>query len=216
MPAQWKIDAWPRCVADVFLSHCAEDRDHLIRPVFDELTRRSIAAWADWNHYPLGRDSFEGLRENLLRCRHVVYFITPAMLVQSRGWANTERAFGATIQQRLRYGDIEIAHVELPLVFVSADHPVLRRSAWRGLLEKIVRCPHSSRRSVARTLRVDDGQRLWTTEHVAWACDVICRFIAQEREWAVELGSRFAIDSALRNSFSQEENLKRRVLALAP
>lgn len=91
MPAQWRIEHWPSCVAHTFLSHCAEDRDHLVVPVYEELLRRRIVPWIDRKHYPLGRDAMEALQDELLKCRHVIYFVTPAMLNQGRGWAGTER-----------------------------------------------------------------------------------------------------------------------------
>ena len=135
MPAVWRIDYWPRCVAYVFLSHCAEDRETLVKPVYRELRRRGIAPWLDHYHYPVGRESIETLHEELLKARHVAYFITPAMLRQGRGWTSSERAFTATIQQQLRYNH-EIAHVELPLLFIPADDPIFQRSIWCSLRER--------------------------------------------------------------------------------
>src|SRR5690554_4175430 len=84
MPAQWRIEYWPKCIAEVFLSHCAEDRSGLVLPVYEELKRRGVIPWIDRHHYPASREAFEALREGLLKCRHVVYFITPAMLRQGR------------------------------------------------------------------------------------------------------------------------------------
>jgi hypothetical protein len=37
MPARWCIEYWPECIAQVFLSHCAEDRHELVLPVYAEL-----------------------------------------------------------------------------------------------------------------------------------------------------------------------------------
>ncbi|HUG90408.1 MAG TPA: toll/interleukin-1 receptor domain-containing protein, partial [Planctomycetaceae bacterium] len=75
MPAGWSITQWPVCEYHVFLSHCAEDRKRLVLPVYRRLQQSGITPWIDQHDYPSGRDPFESLRENLLRCRHIVYFI---------------------------------------------------------------------------------------------------------------------------------------------
>jgi len=218
MPAQWRIEYWPCCVADAFLSHCAEDREGLVFPVFQELRNRGIVPWIDRHDYPVGRDAVEALREELLKCRHVVYFLTPAMLRQGRGWASAERILAGTIQQMLRYGDAEIAHVELPLMFVASDDPVFRRSIWRALVDRAGQCPHAVASEHARILpaRFDDGMRQWQDAHVQWAANMIESFIRQEERWAVELAMRFDQDHRLRQQFAHDENLMRRVLVQAP
>ena len=33
MPARWQISHWPKCEFHVFLSHCAEDREHFVIPL---------------------------------------------------------------------------------------------------------------------------------------------------------------------------------------
>jgi len=209
MPSQWRIEYWPDCIAHVLLSHCAEDRDHLVLPVYEELRRRGLVPWIDRHDYPIGRDAMEALREELLKCRHVVYFLTSAMLWQGRGWASTERALSAVIQQRLRYFDAEIAHVELPLVFLPPDHAIFHRSVWRSLADKAERCPHAV---PARRL----PENTWQPKHVQWAADVVESFVRQEERWAIELGIRFDQDTRLSEHFSGEDNLMRRVLAQAP
>src|SRR5437870_11133699 len=112
MPAQWSITNWPECDSHVFLSHCAEDRDNLVVPVYEELIRRNWRPWLDTEHYPLARDPLQAHQEALLKSRHVVYFVTPSMLRQGRGWGCLERAFASLIQRQLSYGG-DLAHVEL-------------------------------------------------------------------------------------------------------
>jgi hypothetical protein len=218
MPAEWGIQHWPRCTAEAFLSHCAEDRGGLVLPVFQEVYRRGVTPWIDHHHYPVGRDAFEALRDELLRCRHVVYFITPAMLRQGRGWAHTECAFVATIQQRLRYRTNEIAHVELPLLFVPPNDPIYMRSVWRSLIDKSRICPCMP--EVRWWQRpggwTNTGIRSWKPEQVAWAAETITSFVRQEAQWALELADRFRQDSKLRQEFSGDENLLRRLLAQTP
>ena len=204
MPAVWRIDYWPRCVAYVFLSHCAEDRETLVKPVYQELRSRGIAPWLDHYHYPMGRESIEALHEELLKARHVAYFITPAMLRQGRGWTSSERAFTATIQQQLRY-DHEIAHIELPLLFIPTQDSIFQRSIWRALREKGTVGPHS----------LADEASPWRREHIEWAAATIEKFVHQEEGWALELAKRFDQDRGLRVRFS-DSNLRDRLLAQSP
>jgi hypothetical protein len=212
MPAQWRIDYWPGCVAHAFLSHCAEDRDRLVQPVFEELLRRRIAPWMDRVHYPLGREVIEALQEELLRCRHVIYFVTPAMLCQGRGWPGAERALTATIQQHLRDGQ-EIAHVEMALLFVKTTDPAFQRSVWRSLVDKAESCPHPAMLPAASS---DAGRRDWRENHVLWAAERVEQFVRQEEQWARELEVRFGEDPSLGRKYRHEPNLVRRLLAQDP
>jgi hypothetical protein len=205
MPAVWRIDGWPRCIAYVFLSHSAEDRDALVVPVYRELERRGIAAWIDRHHYPLGRDPIEALQEELLKARHVAYLITPSLLGQGRGWTAAERAFAAMVQQRLRHDGPEIAHVELPLLFVPYDDQTFLRSVWRSLADKASKCPHAP---------ADEGAP-WREEHVTWAADTIEAFIRQEERWALQLAENFDQDSRWSKHFDND-NLRERLLAQSP
>ncbi|MCE9604159.1 MAG: toll/interleukin-1 receptor domain-containing protein [Planctomycetia bacterium] len=207
MPARWQIDFWPECTKHAFLSHCAEDRANLVSPVFEELERRKIAGWFDRHHYPAGRDSFETLREELLGTRHVVYFITPAMLNQGRGWTQIERGYSATIQQLLRYEDIELAHVELPLLFADSTDDVFQRLVYRSLIDKSLRC---------NIPILDAADGYWGRNHVEWAADAIESFVHQEEQWAINLAVRFAQDSHLQERFATDDNRRRRILAESP
>ena len=217
MPAHWRIDHWPACVAHAFFSHCAEDRNALVIPVYEELSRRRFAPWIDRHHYPAGRNAVGTLREELLKCRHVIYFITPAMVRQGRGWPSAERALAETIQQQLVYGD-EIAHVELVLLFMTPSDPIYLRSVWRSLSDKTMHCPHRAERTILRRAVpwLDDGVRTWRQQHVRWAADTIEAFICQEERWAAELTIRFNQDSHLQKYFSRDANLAKRILALSP
>lgn len=81
----WQIHSYPPCDHHAFLSHCADDRAWLVHPVFDELKARGIIPWLDREDYYYGRDSRTALRDGLLRSRHVVFFVTRAMLGYTRG-----------------------------------------------------------------------------------------------------------------------------------
>jgi hypothetical protein len=217
MPAQWRIEFWPKCQSHVFLSHCAEDRDGLIDPVCASLADRRIEPWMDRYDYPLARGGFDTLHEDLLKCRHIVYFITPAMLRQGRGWSAAERALSAAIQQHLCFGE-EIAHIELPLLFIPPNDAIFNRSIWRSLVDKTIACiHHSSAIGLAAIFpSADSGERRWSDKHVEWASRTIEMFVRQEEDWAAELALRIGKDSALRKTFSHDQNLFERILAVSP
>jgi hypothetical protein len=103
MPASWRIAYWPTCIRHVFLSHCAENRADLIDAVVRQLRQQGITAFYDTHHYPFGVGPYAALREEILRCRHVVFFITQEVLSQSRGWIHLEKAYAELVQQNLRY-----------------------------------------------------------------------------------------------------------------
>jgi len=218
MPADWSISYWPVCATDAFLSHCAEDRETLIKPVYDELLRRKVIPWADWHNYPISRPALEVLREELLRCRHVVYFITPAALRQGRGWMAAERGYTENIQRQFTYGSSEIAHVELPLLFLPRNESLFQRSAWRALVDHAHECPTPARAAFPANWfkGLDHGERIWTDAHVQWAAGIIEKFVIQEETWARELGARMQQDSRLRGFVSREANMTTRVLAQSP
>lgn len=201
MPAAWSISHWPKCGWHVFLSHAAEDRQELVLPVYRKLRQGSVFPWIDQHDYPSGRDPFEVLREELLRCRHIVYFVTSAALRQGRGWGAVERSYGILLQQRLRFHDVELCHVELPLFFVRPEKRTLQRSIWRPLIDK------------GRFFLRENRK---TPDPVTWAVNVIDEFVRQEERWGIEIGTRMAGDSELQRFLTGEANLMDRVLAIAP
>jgi hypothetical protein len=209
MPAVWRIDYWPRCDNHVFLSHSAEDRDSLVIPAYRELEGRRIKGWIDYHDYPLGRDPMEALQEELLKARHVVYFVTASSLQQGRGWIAAERAFATVVQQRLRLNGPEVAHVELPLLFVPSDDQAFLRSIWRPLSDKASRCPYAA---------ASEGAS-WRDEHVQWAADTIEAFVRQEDRWSLQLVEAFDQDRTWSNHFKnrfKNKNLRERLLAQSP
>ena len=108
----------------MFLSHCREDADAIVLPVFNELKGYGIAPWVDRHDYPFGRTSLEALKDSVLRCRHVVFFVTEAMLSVSRGWCVIEYTLSRILQETLIRGQT-LSHIILPLFFVERNHPLL-------------------------------------------------------------------------------------------
>jgi hypothetical protein len=201
MPAEWDVRHWPRCDFHVFLSHCAEDREKLILPVRARIEAKHVVSWIDRHEYPPGRDPFEILREELLRCRHIVYFVTESMLRQARGWTAVERGYAELAQRVLSDGPLELCHVEIPLIFVARDHPTLMRSIWQPLLPKAVFYPGKPRSS---------------RERIEWAAEVIAKFVRHEEQWGLDIGTRIEADSALANRFENDPNLFDRVVGASP
>jgi hypothetical protein len=216
MPAEWKITFWPSCTHHVFLSHCREDRDQLVLPVFEELERRGIIPWIDQHHYPIARDALQALREGLLACR----LLTPAALANGRGWMAVERSFADAIQRRMIYGE-ESAHVELPLLMVPSDHATFQQSIWRSLIDKCRNISSAAVPSRARPRRAilrrttPAPQAEPRSERVQLCADTIENFVKQEEQWASEIADRMGQDSGMQSHYA-DENRSRRVLAASP
>lgn len=221
MPAEWRINFWPPCTHHVFLSHCQEDRDQLVVPVFEELERRGIIPWIDRHHYPLARDALQALREGLLACRHTAYFLTGAALSNGRGWMAVERSFADAIQRRMVYGD-ESAHFELPLLLVPQADPAFQRSIWRSLVDKSqsIHLPHAipkvGKLAASRPIASDAAiPSDWTGGHVQSCADAIEKFVIQEELWASAIGDRMKQDPGMQ-AYYADVNLKQRILGASP
>jgi TIR domain-containing protein len=199
--SDWTPKFWPRVAFHVFLSHSAEDRLSLINPVDRELRTKQIIPWVDYHKYPAGRNPMEALRTEVLRCRHVVYFITNAVLKQGRGWTATERAFVDQMQSRLHFNGVEFQHVELPLIFTEPNDPSLLRSVWSPLIPK------------AKFFRLSRRKR---ESRVAWSVRTIEQFLQEEESWATVVGSRLATDPAARAAFDVETEILQRLRAVDP
>ena len=200
MPADWQIRHWPRCAFHVFLSHCAEDRESLVLPVYRGLQELGITAWIDRHDYPQGRDPFEVLREELLRCRHVVYFLTLAALRQGRGWTAVELGYGAVVQQSLRFNTLDVAHFKLPLFLCNHENDRLPRTIWRTLFDKG---------------RFQGVKRSSRKSQIRWCLQQISEFLRAEQLWGQQIGERIQQDPELQ-AFAGDRNLFRRIIAADP
>ena len=203
MAGTWRISQWPECEFHVFLSHSAEDRDDLIFPIKRALEAGGVVAWLDCHHYPIAAGSHEALREALLRCRHLVYFVTSETLRQARGWIHAERTYGELIQAHGRFFDKELFRYELPLFFVKNDHKTLLRSTWHSLMA-----------DKGRFFRAKRGST--KSDQINWAVEQITSFIKKEQRRAVDIAHHVQHDPELFRRFSKEQHLMRRIAAADP
>ena len=131
----WSFPYFPACSHHVFLSHCREDADGIVLPVFSELKRYGIAPWIDRHDYLYGRTTIESLKDSILRSRHTAFFITEAMLTVPRGWCVVEYTLSRLLQDTLVRG-LLLSRVIFPLFFVEKNNPLLARSVWRDFIER--------------------------------------------------------------------------------
>ena len=99
----WQVASFPKCEYHGFLSHCAEDRDELVRPVKDVPAGQGFRLFIDVEDYYYGRESRAALRDGILDSRHVIFFVTDAMLDSPRGWCVMELAFAELIDANLTH-----------------------------------------------------------------------------------------------------------------
>ena len=128
----WQLASFPKCEHHLFLSHCKEDRDELVWPVYDRLQAAGVRAWLDREDYQYGRDSRSALRDALGVSRHVAFFVTEHMLATARGWCVLELGYSEIIQANLAGPGGPLANVFLPLYLVPQSDERLPRSVWQA------------------------------------------------------------------------------------
>jgi hypothetical protein len=175
----WQIASFPKCEHHVFLSHCREDSAGLVRPVYDRLTAAGVVPWLDQEDYYYGRDSRSALRDGLLRSRHVVFFVTEAMLTTARGWSVFELAFTEVLELNFQVTGGQLAHLLLPLFLVPQTHPDLPRTVWQAVRDR------------GRFHNPDaDG------DAVQWCDRVVREFISHEQQLAKNMAEATRVDAA--------------------
>lgn len=195
----WKLDHFPACTHHLFLSHSREDHETLVRPVFDGLRATGVRSWIDRHHYPYGRDSRTALQSSVLTCRHVAFFVTPAMLASPRGWCVLELGYSEILQSNLSLPGEMLAHVFLPLFLVPQTDPNLPRTVWqatrdRGIFHDPTRNP----------------------DPVDWAVGALVQFLRREEKLAGEVRSRVRRDPDFRETLPLKSGLRRRVAEFGP
>ena len=204
MSADWKIEHWPELTHDAFLSHCREDKDDLVFPVFQQLALANVFPWFDWQDYPVGMKSLEALRQELVKCRHVIYFITPNLLKQGRGWCAVERSCSDLIQRHFEFSSSTLWNFELPLVFLPRNSSSLKKlvpTVWLPVLE----------RGVWFDARSD--QRLGQVE---WATEQIQLLLQQQRASQQATTHRLQSDPALHQALQRVPGLADRITSAMP
>jgi hypothetical protein len=194
----WQITSFPKCDYHVFLSHCALDRDGLVYPVYAELQRRRIIPWLDREDYYYGRDSRSAVRDGLLKSRHVVFFVTLAMMDHRRGWCSMELAYADLLQANLLYPGGVLLNLELPLFFLDRADLELPRTVW-GLVRDRGRFHHPS-----------DG------DSVTWAVDQIVQFLRREQALTVDMAKTLAPGEPVYAQLSARPGLIERVTKFDP
>lgn len=194
----WQITSFPRCEYHVFLSHCAIDRPHLVYPVYEELKRRGVVPWLDREEYYYGRDSRAALRDGILRCRHVVFFITLGMMDYRRGWCPMELAYSDLLRVNLLQRGGALVNVELPLIFLDRLDRDLPRSVWDFLRDRGT-FHHPSQ-----------------GDAVVWACDQIVSFLQREQDLAFDMAKVIRPGEAVYADLSSRPGLVDRVTQFDP
>lgn len=194
----WQITSFPRCEYHVFLCHCAEDRATLVYPVYNELRRKGIVPWLDREDYYYGRDSRTAVRDGLLRSRHVVFFVTLAMMDYRRGWCVMELAYSDLLQANMAHPGGSLLNFELPLFFLNPADPQLPRTAWDALRDR------------GRFHRPKDG------DPVAWAIDQIAAFLDREQLLALDLAKVVTPGQPVYDALADRLGLVERVTQFDP
>lgn len=191
------IDFYPRCTHHVFLSHSGADKATLILPVYERLRARGIEGWVDRHDFAYGRDSLTALDDGVLNCRHVVFFLTPAMLANPKGWCQVELAYADLIQRNLRTPSLDLVNVILPLLFVPKD--TLAPTVWRTVSDRGQ--PHDPNRH---------------PDAVGWAAEAIERFLRIEQGRAKQLEARRKRDDGFQRATALAPGLRERVTKFHP
>lgn len=132
----WQIASFPKCSHHVFLSHCQEDRATLVAPVYDALVGAGVKPWLDREDYYYGRSSREALRDAVLDSRHMVFFVTDAMLSSARDWCLLELAYAEILDANLTHRGGSLATSFLPLFLVDQADERLPRTVWQLLRDR--------------------------------------------------------------------------------
>ncbi len=193
------VQDFPRCTHHVFLSHSREDHDSLVRPVYDRLVGVGVTPWIDRHHCPYGRDSRSALQSAILNSRHVVFFVTPAMLVSGRGWCPFELAYAEIMQTNLQSADGPLVNCFLPLYFVPQADGDLPRTVWQATRDRGA---------------FHDPDR--NPDRIGWAVELIIRFLRAEQRFASEKAARVGRDQDISDLLSGVGGLRDRVTKFHP
>ena len=174
----FKVQSFPKCKYHLFLSHSREDHDSLVRPVYDALNRWQITSFLDVEDYPLGRDSRSALKVELLLSRHVVFFITEAMVASPRGWCILELAYSEILQSMMQIPSGHVCNYILPLFLVTQSNESLPRSVWQLLRDRGVFVPDS----------------ILAADLPSWVVQQVAKFLRKERDYQLSMARLSLLD----------------------
>ena len=195
----WQPDSYPICTHHVFLSHSREDHDALVRPVYDGLREKGVIGWLDREAYTYGRDSRTALKCAVLESRHVVFFVTPAMIASGRGWCVFELAYVELLQAALVRPGGALANLFLPLYFVPQSDPALPRTVWQA--------PRDRGRFHDPAADGPPGP---------WAVREVVRFLRTEERLAADFRSRARADREFKTELRKKRGLFDRACRFDP
>ena len=132
----WQLASFPKCQHHVFLSHCQEDRDELVRPVYGRLVDSGIVPFLDVEDYYYGRDSRTALKDGILDSRHTAFFITDNLLSNARGWCVFELAFAEMLDANFHCRGGKLSSAFLPLFLIAQSDERLPRSVWQFVRDR--------------------------------------------------------------------------------
>jgi hypothetical protein len=158
-----------------------------------------VVPWIDEDDYRYGRDSFLALSEGILTCRHVVFFITPAMLANPKGWCAVELGFADLIERNLCEKALPLVNVILPLILLPKASDALPGTVWRTVWDQAA---------------VHHPQR--NPDQVGWAAGEIVRFLAGEQRRAEQFERRRIKDKAFNKLLNTKYGFQERVTTFEP
>lgn len=195
----WQITGFPPCSHHAFLSHSQEDRESLVLPVQKALQDCGLVTWLDRDDYSYGRSSRDALRHGILCSRHVVFFVTDAMLASPRGWCVLELALAELLESNMQISGGQLANIALPLFLVPQDDPRLPRSVWQVTRDR----GHFHRPT-------HDGSA------VEWCQQEVAGFLERERQLSDQLLDQTKRDKLLAKQIKSRPGLFERVTANLP
>ena len=193
----WKVSSFPKPEKHIFLSHSAEDRTGLVRPIYDALKERGVLPFIDVEDFYHGRETFDALRGAILRSRHAAFFITDAMLSNPRGWCAAELAYVELLDLNFFATGGKLLNESLPLFLVPQSDPRIERSIWQ---------------LVRNRGRFHDA----VSERVAWCEREILQFLDRESKLAKGMATDCLSNDELSNRLKQTPGLFERVTKFQP
>lgn len=167
--------------------------------MYEALVSNGVKPFIDIEAYYYGRDSRTALRDGVLNSRHMIFFVTDAMLESSRGWCVLELAFAELLDANLTCPGGKLANVILPLFLVPQSDARLPRSVWQLARDR------------GRFFDVTSG----VTE-VDWCVTEICQFLTRESRLCKNMSEACKSDDGLTAQLKKTHGLFERMTKFQP